>query len=147
MEIDGLVHEKFDASVRAFTLSFKDPELESAYQTAKERFEFLSASSKRFLYVVMIGFLLIELDDAISASGINPAYSFTLCDWLTDLWFVPAFAFEAFFRVFKPLSKIRGSAVAAIGCVGLFLCSFMDNAGNGNYPDFGNEYFLFAIMQ
>ncbi len=140
METVGLVHDQFDTSVYTYTLAFRDPELESAYQSAKEHFEFLSPSCKRFLYVVLIGFFIVQTDDAISAVGLNPNYTLTFFDWVSYLWMVPAFLLEALCYFYKPLSVLRGAPVTLLGCVTFFLASFIDHAGGGSYPYLNTQY-------
>ncbi len=138
MEPTGLTQELFENKVHEFTLAFKDQDMEAAYLSGRDHFEFLSLSSKRFLYVVFFGFILLELDDMVSAIGLNPAYSFSVHDWLSYIWIIPSLAVEVFFYWCKPISKFRGWAITTCGCISFFQASFMDNAGFGGYPYFNS---------
>ncbi len=148
MDKHGLLKSCFDDSIYSFTFRFKDPTMEDGYLKAKEKLQFLTSSSKRFLLSVVFGFFIVVAVDIITAVSSNSEYNFTIGIWVVYSLLIPATIFEAAGYFCPAFSQLRGIAVTLIGTVVLFHNSFNTYKDKIYYPYVGTEYafFFFPIL-
>jgi len=142
----GLLHGTFDESIYPFTLKFNDVELETEYTIAKISMKLLTTSSKRFLIVILIGFILVVLLDMGSAMTDNPQYAFVIAGWAVYFTIFPTLAWEICCLFCNKISFYRGVAITIVGCLVLFFNSYSIYYEKIYYPYVGIEYFYIRLI-
>ncbi len=140
MARSGLAFESFESSIRGFSLTFRDPELEKAYVQARADMKFLTVTTKRFLLMVLIGHFSFHLLDVCSALGINPDYTFSASTWAVYSLLLVIIAGEVLCFFCQRLTPFRGLSFSLLAGVVLLHTNFSNFEALVFYPFVGTEY-------
>ncbi|MDR3549525.1 MAG: hypothetical protein P4M11_14875, partial [Candidatus Pacebacteria bacterium] len=138
--ITGLVQKDFDACIFTCSLCFKEQFMEDAYISARLSLALISINTKRFLVLILAGYIIMFSLDFAAKQGYGTPYEANPLSWYFVAMCPVIVLIEAMcyqFRVFYPF---RGIATTVLGCLVSFHNCLADQADHVFYPYIGCAY-------
>lgn len=138
MSTSGIGKKSFENSIYGLSLCFKDQEIEEAFMLAKTNLVMLTTGAKRFLIVIIIGYIVVYGLDAATALVSSVNYTFSCFEWILYSLFIPVIILEVTFYFFPNVSLFRGAPWTLMGAL-IAIERIYFYEPKGFYPNFGTE--------
>ncbi len=137
----GLTQENFRSSIYGLSLRFRDPELEQLYTKARGTMKLTPQNSALFVFVAILGYVLLFASTMAMNTGIGSAGYFELVPALFSLVVVTMVLLEVLcFCGGQRFRQFRGVWVTVFGCLSIFINNVQKYEDLLYYPYIGIGY-------